>query len=172
VKQPLDGLLSQQINGRRGDFILSRVFPCDGTKAFCKGYGEDLDKFKHFICFAIRKIPDIVPDICAACTQRTVILIKLFYLSIGKSKGFGQIGFIFVRIFKQIHRQDHGILICLRLDEGDSPIIAKLVHVDKLESILAISFLRKETAIPVAEKINKKGFTVSRFTHQYIGHFC
>jgi len=88
-----------------------------------------------------------------------------------KSDLLGQKGPVFIRIFKEVHSQDHGILVCLRFNGRDSPITAQLVDVAELESVLAVLFFRQEITVSVAKEFNKEGFAISRFPHEYVRHF-
>ena len=85
MKQPLDGLFSQQIDCRRSNFVFCRVFSRYSPQAFSQRYRNDLDEFKHFINFVICKISDIVPDIAAASAHGPVIIVELFNFFIRKA---------------------------------------------------------------------------------------
>jgi hypothetical protein len=56
VQQPLNGLLTQQIHGRRGDLVFGRIFSGHGSQAFGEGDRNDIDhEFKHLVHVTIHK---------------------------------------------------------------------------------------------------------------------
>ena len=171
VKQALDRFLAQQVHGRRGDFILCRVFPGHRSKTFGEGNRHEFDMGEHLLNIPAGAISDIIPDVYAASTQGTVVFIMCLDIPVRKPEFTGKPFLVLVGIFEQIHGQYHGIFICLGFDNGNFPIVTDFIGVDEPEGVLPIFGSYEKIAVSTAEKLNEKCFTVSRFSHQDVCHF-
>ncbi len=57
----------------------------------------DIDELQHFIDITIRLFPDVVPDIAAAGTQGTIVLVEFVNAFGLEPERFGQVGLVFFR---------------------------------------------------------------------------
>jgi len=170
VQQPLYRLLTQEVHRRRGNFILGRIFASNGSQAFAHGHRDNLDEVKHPLQVTIAISTDIVPDIAAAGAEGAVILIEPVNCGIAQTALSCQILMIIVSCVEQIHCQYHRVFAGLRIDNGNLAVMSQLVQTGKTEGMAAIFRFRQKRPVFAAEKLDKKSFAVTRFSHKHKGH--
>jgi hypothetical protein len=71
---------------------------------------------------------------------------------------------------EQVHRQNHRILVGLRLDRLDGAVGAHPVKIGEAEGVFPVLRQGEKIAVQAAQVLNQEGLAVARLAHQDKGH--
>src|SRR6185369_1125900 len=170
VQQTLDRLLSQQVNCRRGDFVLGRVLAGDRAETFGERDRDHFDEFQHPGQIAVAVGSDVVPDVTAAGPHGAVVFIQPDQSGFVKPALFEEIAPALLHAIQKVHGQDHRILEGLGVDRRYPAVLPQLIDTVVTESVAPVLLLCQERAVAAAEQLDEKGLAVPRFADEDEGH--